>query len=77
MIYCSIQNVLAIGIKERKVEYQVNQIVSFYQGDIVKEKMASPLKISGVMINARAITIDSVILFFTEFFSMVKNNHFL
>ena len=29
MIYCSIQNVLAIGIKGRKIEDQVNQIVPF------------------------------------------------
>ena len=74
MNYWSIQNVLAIGIKRRKIEDQVNQIVPFYQGDLVKEKMTSPLKVSGVMINAGATTIDSVILFFTEFISMVKNN---
>ena len=60
MIYWSIQNVLAIGIKGRKIECQVNQIVPFYQGDIVKEKMASPFKISGVMINARAIKLLTV-----------------
>ena len=77
MTYCSIQNVLAVGIKRRKIEDQVNQIVPFYQGDLVKEKMASPLKVSGVMINAGATTIDSVILFFTEFISMVKNKHSL
>ena len=77
MIYCSIQNVLAIGIKGRKIEDQVDQIVLFYQGDLVKEKMTSPLKVSGVMINARAITIDNVILFFAEFISVVKNNRFL
>ena len=38
MIYCSMQNVLAICIKGRKIEVQVNQIVPFYQGglDIIK-----------------------------------------
>ena len=38
MIYCSIQNVLAIDLKGRKIEDQVNQIVSFYQGylDLIK-----------------------------------------
>ena len=64
MIYDSIQNVLAIGITGRKIEDQVDQIAHFYQGDLVKEKMKSPLKVSDVMINARVITIDSVILFF-------------
>ena len=64
MIYWLIQNVLAIVIKGRKLEDQVNQIVLFYQGDLVKEKVISPLNVSGVMINATAITIDSVILFF-------------
>ena len=64
MIYYSIQNVLAIGIKGRKIEDQVNQTVPFYQDDLVKEKMKSPWKVSGVMINARAIITDSVILFF-------------
>ena len=49
MIYCSITNVLAIGIKERKVEDQVGQVVRFYQGDLVKEKMTSQLKVSGVI----------------------------
>ena len=77
MIYYSIQNVLAIGIKGGKIEDQVNQIVPFYQGDLLKDKMTSTLKVSGVMINARAETIDSVILFFTEFISVVKNNRFL
>ena len=48
----------------RNIEDQVNQIAHFYQGDLVKEKKTSPLKVSDVMINARAITIDSVILFF-------------
>ena len=66
MIYWSIQNVLAIGIEGRKIEDQVNQIAPFYQGDLVKEKMKSPLKVSGIMINARAITIDNAILFFYE-----------
>ena len=64
MIYGSIQNVLAIGITGRKIEYQVNQTAHFYQGDLVKEKIKSPLKVSDVMINARAITIDSAICFF-------------
>ena len=77
MIYCSIQNVLAIGVKGRKIEDQIDQIVLFYQDDLIKEKMTSPLKVSGVMINARAITIDNVILFFAEFISIVKNNRFL
>ena len=77
MIYCSIQNVLAIGIKGRKKEHQVNQIVPFYQGDLLKEKMTSPLKVSSIMINGKGITIDTVILFFPEFISMVKNNRFL
>ena len=75
MIYYSIQNVLAIGIKGRKIEDQINQIVPFYQGGLVKEKMK--LKVSGLMIGARAIASDSVILFFTEFISMVRNNRFL
>ena len=39
--------------------------------------MTSPVNVSGVMANARAITIDSVILFFTEFMAMVKNSLFL
>ena len=39
MIYGSIKNVLTIGITRRKREDQVNQIVYFYQGDLVKEKM--------------------------------------
>ena len=78
MIYGLIQNVLAIGITGRKIEDQVNQIAHFYQGNLVKEKMKSPLKVSDVMINARAITVDSVMLFFfTEFISMVRNFHFL
>ena len=63
-LYGSIQNVLAIGITGGKIEDQVNQIAHFYQSYLVKEKMKSPLKVSDVMINARAITIDSVILFF-------------
>ena len=42
-----------------------------------KRKMTSPLKVSGIMINGKAITIDSVILFFPEFISMVENNRFL
>ena len=61
IIYCSIQNVLAIGIKGREIKDQVKQIVLFFQGDLVKEKMTSPLKVSRVMNNATAITIDSVI----------------
>ena len=64
MIYGSIQNVLAIGIIGRKIEDQVNQTAHFYQDDLVKEKMKSLLKVSDVMINARAITIDCIILFF-------------
>ena len=38
MIYCSIQNVLPIGITGRKIEDQVNQIAHFSQGNVVKEK---------------------------------------
>ena len=64
MIYYSIQNVLASSIKGRKTEDQVNQILPFCQGDLVKQKTKSPLKVSGGMNNARATTIDSVILFF-------------
>ena len=64
MIYGSIQNVLTIGITGRKIEDQINQIAYFYQGDLVKERMKSPLKVSDVMINARVITIDIVILLF-------------
>ena len=56
MIYCSVQYVLAIGIKGDKMKDQA----PFYQGDLVKQKMKSTLKVSGVMINARAVTIDSV-----------------
>ena len=56
MIYCPVQYVLAIGIKGDKIEDQA----PFYQGDLVKQKMKSTLKVSGVMINARAVTIDSV-----------------
>ena len=64
VIYGSIENVQAIGITGRKIEDQVNKIAHFYQGDLVKEKMKSPLKVSDVIINTRTITIDSVILFF-------------
>ena len=64
MIYGSIQNVLAIGIKRRKIEDLINQIAHFYQGDLAKEKLKSSLKVSDVMINAGALTIGSVILFF-------------
>ena len=75
MIYHSIQNVPAIRIRGRKIKYQVNQIVPFYQGGLVKEKIK--LKVSGLMVSARTITTDSAILFFTEFISMVKNDRFL
>ena len=64
MIYGSIQNILAIGITGRKTEVQVNQIAHFYQGDLVKEKMNSPSKVSDVINNAVVITLGSVILFF-------------
>ena len=79
MIYGSIQKVLAIGIIGRKKEDQVNQTAHFYQGDLVKEKMKSPLKVSDVMINAGAITIDSVILFSHGMFFYLngKNYRFL
>lgn len=40
------------------------QIVSFYQGDLEKEKLKSLLKVSGVMINDRAS--DSVIQYLAE-----------
>ena len=62
MIYGSIQNVLTIGITGRKIEDYVNQIAHFYQDDLVKVKMKSPLKVSDAVINVRAI--DSAILFF-------------
>ena len=68
MIYGSIQNVLAIGKTERIIEDQVNQIAHFYQGDLLKEKMKSALKVSDIIINARAINIDSVILVFHRIF---------
>ena len=77
MIYCSVQNVLAIGKKGRKIEDQVNQIAPFYQDDLVKEKMKSPLKVSGVMINPRAILLTVSFCFFTEFISIVKSYRFL
>ena len=44
VIYCSIQNVLAIGIKGRKIEDQANQIVPFYQRDPSKRKNDIPIK---------------------------------
>ena len=63
MIYGSIQNVLAIGTTGRnRRSGQPN--CTFLSRRLVKEKMKSPLKVSDVMINARAIAIDSVILFF-------------
>ena len=34
MIYYSIQNLLDLGMKWRKIEDQVNQIVPFYQGNL-------------------------------------------
>ena len=34
IIYCSIQNVLAIGIKGSKIEDQVSRVLLFYQGDL-------------------------------------------
>ena len=34
IIYCSIQNVLVIGIKGRKIEDQVSQVLLFYQGNL-------------------------------------------
>ena len=77
MIYRSIQNVLVTHIIRRKIENKFNQIAPFYQGDLVKKKKKSPLKYSGVMINARAIIIDHIILLFTEFTSMFKNYLFL
>lgn len=40
------------------------QTVSFYQGDLEKEKLKSLLKVSGVMINDRAS--DSVIQYLAE-----------
>ena len=47
-----------------KIEDDVNQAVSFYQGDLENETLTSPLKVLGIMINDKAITIDSVIHFF-------------
>lgn len=36
--------------KERKIEGQVNHIVPFYEGDLVKEKRKSSLKVSLLML---------------------------
>ena len=56
-----------------KIEDDVNQAVSFYQGDLENETLTSPLKVLGIMINDKAITIDSVIhFFFTESVSRPK-----
>ena len=41
-----------------------SQIVSFYQGDLEKEKLTSLLKVSGEMINDRAS--DSAIHYLAE-----------
>ena len=68
MIYCKIQNALVTCIKEGKIEDQVKQVAPFYRGDIVKEKMTSSKTVLGVMINARTIAIDSVILFFNKIY---------
>ena len=52
MIYCSIQIVLFTKIKwKKKIEDKVNQIVSFYQRDLEKEKLTSLLKVLGETIN--------------------------
>ena len=53
MVYCSVQYVVAIGIKGNKIEDQVNQTAPFYQGDLVKQKIKFTLKVSGIMINAK------------------------
>ena len=74
MIYGSTQNILAIGITGRKTKVQVNQIAHFYQGDLVKEKMNSPLKVSDVINNAGVRTIGIVILFFMELSQWSKIN---
>ena len=53
MVYCSVQYVVAIGIKGNEIEDQVNQTAPFYQGDLVKQKIKFTLKVSSIMINAK------------------------
>ena len=53
MVYCSVQYVVAIGIKGNKIEDQVNQTAPFYQVDLMKQKIKFTLKVSGIMINAK------------------------
>ena len=45
MIYCSNQNALVIGIKGRKIEDHLNQIVLFYQGYLVKKTWNTQIRI--------------------------------
>lgn len=61
LIYCSIQNFLLTEKKLKKIDAEVNQILSLYQGDLDKEKLTSQLKALAVMFKDTGITVDSVI----------------
>ena len=73
MIYGSIKNALAIGITGRKKIRSGQPNCTFLSRRSSKRKNEMPLKVSDVMINARGGVINSVVLFFTKFISMVKN----
>lgn len=45
----------------KKIDAEVNQILSLYQGDLDKEKLTSQLKALAVMFKDTGITVDSVI----------------
>lgn len=47
--------------KLKKIDAEVNQILSLYQGDLDKEKLISQLKALAVMFKDTGITVDSVI----------------
>ena len=47
--------------KLKKIDAEVNQILSHYQGDLDKEKLISQLKALAVMFKDTGITVDSVI----------------
>ena len=47
--------------KLKKIDAEVNQILSLYQGDLDKEKLTSQLKALAVMFKDTGITVDSVI----------------
>ena len=64
MIYGSIQNVLAIGITGRKNRTSDHPNCTFLSRQSSKRKNEILLKVSDVMINARATATDSVSLFF-------------